>query len=283
MGNGMKIIVIDRDSLTNQLLTSRLEAKGHRVSVEANKNTAFNLLRAELFDCIMVDPSPLSEARPVIVGIWKNLHPGLKPYILLLSKTATTEEAVLAGTNDQLRKPLDQQELETKIGNAQRLQDITRWLAHEDNIHSGAGMIGKAAFYQLFLSAMDRAFRYGERCMIIFIALENHVEMRAATEPEEFEEKLTELSKQMTYMRRQSDEIARLSLHDFAVLLQRPQQETEPMNTIDRFSEFLTRFHSNFQGSCPAPRLRLTLVEMPQGQELAERLVPPRIDSVVHI
>jgi PleD family two-component response regulator len=225
----------------------------------------------------------LSEARPVIVGIWKNLHPGVKPYILLLSKGITTADAILAGANDQLTKPLDQQELDDKIVSAQRLQSVMRWLAHEDNVHSAAGMIGKAAFYQLFLSAMDRAFRYGERSMIIFISLENHVEMRAAVDPAVFTAHLTELCRQMTFMRRQSDVLARLSEHDFAVLLQRPQHEAEAINTIDRFSEFLAGVHKNFQGNCPAPRLKLTLLEMPQGHEHAERHVPPRQEQVVHV
>ena len=106
----MDILVIDRESLTNQLITSKLGAKGHQVTVEPNKAAACELLGTKSFDCIMVDPAPLSEARPVIIGVWKSLQrTAAKPYMLLLSKAATTEDAILAGANDALLKPLSSQ------------------------------------------------------------------------------------------------------------------------------------------------------------------------------
>ena len=140
----MDILVIDRESLTNQLITSKLGAKGHQVMVEPNKNAAFALLGAKPFDCVMVDPAPLSEARPVIIGVWKSLKAAAKPYLILLSKSATTEDAILAGANDVLIKPLSSQELDEKTGNAARLIAVARMLAREDNVHSTGGMIGKA-------------------------------------------------------------------------------------------------------------------------------------------
>src|SRR4051812_27965903 len=108
----MDILVIDRESLTNQLITSKLTALGHKVTVEPNKNEAFEKLKAQPFDCVMVDPYPLSEARPVVMGIWKNLSTTFKPYLLLLSKTAKQEEAILSGGNDVLNKPFSTQDVE---------------------------------------------------------------------------------------------------------------------------------------------------------------------------
>src|SRR5579871_4170243 len=61
----MQILVIDRESLTNQLIAAKLEAKGHIVKAEPNKNLAFDMIKAGGLDCVMVDPAPLSEARPV--------------------------------------------------------------------------------------------------------------------------------------------------------------------------------------------------------------------------
>ncbi len=98
----MDIMVIDRDSLTNQLISSKLEAKGHQVVTFQNKNDAFDAIRAGSFDCIMVDPAPLGEPKPIVVAVWRNILTPIKPYLLLLSKTNTMEEAILAGTNDVL-------------------------------------------------------------------------------------------------------------------------------------------------------------------------------------
>ncbi len=272
----MDILVIDRESLTNQLITSKLGAKGHQVTVEPNKNAACELLGTKSFDCIMVDPAPLSEARPVIIGVWKSLQKSAaKPYMLLLSKSATTEEAILAGANDALLKPLSSQELDEKTGNAGRLITVARMLAREDNVHSTGGMIGKAAFNQLFLSATDRAFRYGERSLIVFLHLMNHEKLQASIPPEAFEQLMEKMAKQMTYMRRQSDVIGRLGADDYAILLQRPQYESEPIDAINRFSEQLEKFCATYDGGPVKPEIHLRLVELPQGAQHAERFVPP--------
>jgi PleD family two-component response regulator len=270
----MEVLVIDRESLTNQLIVSKLGAKGHHVVAEPNKNAAFDMVKTGTFDCVMVDPAPLAEARPVIIGVWKNIRTAVKPYLFLLSKTATAEEAILAGTNDVLNKPLSSQELEVKIGNAQRLMDICRMLATEDNVHSSGGMIGKAAFNQLFLSAIDRAFRYGERSLIVFIEVVNHDEVVKVSGTEAFEETIRKLTEKMTFMRRQSDVIGRLGAETFAILLQRPQYETEPVDAINRFSEVLDKFYQTLSDKQAAPRLHLRLIELPQGAQRADRTVP---------
>jgi PleD family two-component response regulator len=271
----MDILVIDRESLTNQLISSKLTAKGHTVTVESNKNEAFEKIKAHPYDCIMLDPYPLSEARPVVMGIWKSLaNTPIKPYLLLLSKAATPEEAILSGANDVLIKPFSSLDIDTKICNAARMMEIVRHLAKEDNVHSFGGMIGKAAFNQLYLSAIDRAFRYGERSLIVFIDVMNFDEITALGEKaNEIMQKLTE---KITFMRRQSDVVGRLGPQSFGILLQRPQYETEPTDAINRFSEMLGAFYRefDFDSKAIAPTLELNLVELPQGVLHEVRTVP---------
>lgn len=271
----MDILVIDRESLTNQLISSKLAAKGHTVIVESNKNEAFEKIRGRNFDVIMVDPYPLAEARPVVIGIWKNLSKAAqKPYLILLSKTATQEEAILAGVNDVLLKPFNNLDVDTKIDNAARMLEIMEHLAREDNVHSAGGMIGKAAFNQLFLSAIDRSFRYGERSLVVFVEMTNYDDVMKAGGPAAVEETLRRLTEKMTYMRRQSDVIGRLGTHHFGILLQRPQYETEPVDAINRFSEILDKFHEEFIDRALAPKLELNLIELPMGALHQERFVP---------
>jgi CheY-like chemotaxis protein len=270
----MDILVIDRDSLTNQLISTKLTAKGHNVTVESNKNEAFEKIRAQPFDCIMLDPYPLSEARPVVTGIWKCLRDPIKPYLLLLSKAATPEEAILAGTNDVLVKPFSSLDIDTKIGNAARIMEISRHLAKEDNVHSSGGMIGKAAFNQLYLSALDRAYRYGERSLVVFIDVLNYDEIAALGE--KGAEIMRRLTEKVTIMRRQSDVIGWLGSQSFGILLQRPQYESEPTDAINRFSEILGEFYKEFDYDSKAvpPTLELNLVELPQGMLHEMRTVP---------
>ena len=51
----MKILVIDRDSLSTQLLKPRLEAKGHVIIEEPVKNNALAMLEKENFDTVLFD------------------------------------------------------------------------------------------------------------------------------------------------------------------------------------------------------------------------------------
>jgi len=276
----MEILVIDRESLTNQLITSKLVAKGHTVIVEPNKNEAFEKIKKGAFDCVLVDPYPLSEARPVIVGIWKNLQSMVKPYLMLLSKTASREEAIIAGTNDVLNKPFSSVDIDTKIGNAERLMEISRFLIEEDLVPSTGGLINKSAFNQLYLSAIDRAFRYGERSLIVFINMINYDEIIAMAGKQETEKIILKLMEKMSFMRRQSDVIGRLGSYDFGILLQRPQYETEPMDALNRFSETLDKFYRDFENKGIAPKMQLSLVELPQGVLHEEHFVPlARIDE----
>jgi len=270
----MQILVIDRESLSSQLITSKLEAKGHDVTAEPDKNAAFEIVKRGEAECIMIDPAPMAEARPVIIGIWKNIRTPVKPYIMLLSKTATTEDAILSGANDVLNKPLSSQDLETKVRNAECLMALCRHLERVDDVHSTGGMIGKAAFNQLFLSAVDRAFRYGERSLIVFIRLTNHAEIVNAVGPDEYGKIIERLTDKMTFMRRQSDVIGRLGEDEFAILLQRPQYESEPIDAINRFAEVLDKFHHDFEDKAAAPHIHLSLIELPQGAQMAERSAP---------
>lgn len=270
----MEIVVIDRDELVPQLITTKLEAKGHKVFSFVSKKDALDFIAQKKVDCILVDPAPLSEARPVIIGIWKAIRGSYTPYMMLLSKTATQADAIAAGTNDILNKPLNARDLETKIGNAERLIALCQKLSGGADIKSEGGAIGRTAFNQLFLSAIDRSFRYGERSLVVFISLDNYQGVVATKGQEAADEMMKKLTGKLVFMRRQSDVIGHIAEHDFAILLQRPQYETEPLDAMGRFSEVLDKFHNGFEDKDMAPRLSLSLVELPLGALHMEKHVP---------
>ena len=270
----MQILVIDREPLATQLISSKLGARGYDVTTQPDKQAAFELIENGNFDCILVDPAPLAEARPVIIGIWKHIHAEVRPYILLLSKHATGEDALIAGANDVLLKPLSTQDLETCVGNAGRLMTLGKKLAAEPDIASHGGVVGKSAFNQLYLSAIDRAFRYNERSFVVFIELDNFPEIAADMGIARADALHDKLLERLTWMRRQSDVIGRIGEHDFAILLQRPHYETEPQDAINRFGEVLDKFCQSVENPEHRPQIRLQLIELPQGALHEERVVP---------
>ncbi len=276
----MRILVIDREDLTNQLISSKLKAKEHDVVVESNKNVALEKIINEDFGCIMLDPAPLSEARPIIETLWKtikaNKKPNARPYIILLSKTATNEEAILSGANDVLLKPLSTKDLYDKVDNAARFMEIYRYLGEEDDVKSGKGLINKAAFNQLFLSANSRAFRYGEVNFIAFLHLSNHKQLSENKQSDELSKTLYVVTKKLNLIRRQSDIIGMLSHQDYAILLQSPRYPAEPTDAVNRFCSALDRLYNEMSDKGIAPEFEIDLVEIPQGILHAHKATPYR-------
>lgn len=273
--NYMKILVINKDDLTNQLMLSKLTAAGHEVLVEPNKNKALDMLASEWFDCVMLDPSPLSESRPIILSIWKNVKTEVKPYLVLLTKNdeMTTNHAILAGNNDFLLKPLNMEDIEEKIANAGRFLEVFRYIEAGDDTISLKGIINKKAFYQLFLSALDRAYRYGERSLIVFVNISNYQDIVEVSSMEELQELHEHVADKMTMMRRQSDVVGHIGESDYAILLQRPQYEAEPIDAIGRFASELERFIGEVHGKYVGVNFELDLVEIPQGVLHSKRVI----------
>ena len=274
----MKILVIDKESLTNQLMLSKLSAAGHEVVVEPNKNIAIDRLKDEWFDCIMLDPSPLSEARPIILVLLKNIKSEIKPYLILLTKNEemTTGQAILSATNDFLLKPLNMENIEETIKNAARFLDIFKYLSSEDNRSKNLkGIINKEAFFQLFLSSLDRAYRYGERSLIVFINIGNYDEIKKTLDDKALQEFNSKIAEKANLMRRQSDVVGLVSERDYAILLQRPQYEAEPLDAISRFAGELEKFIDEVKSSISINiEFDLDLVEIPQGILHSNKTIP---------
>ncbi len=239
----MNVLIIDRDPLVCQLMTSKLEQVGHSVSVEENKNLALIQIKESVFDCIFIDPSPLKNVRSFVFDLLKSLGKvTARPYIVLLSKDANEKDAIEGFCNNLLRKPLDSSALSEIMDNAKRLQLYCQILEKEndgDIIDDSVGIIDQKAFLQLFLSSIDRGFRYAEQNFVLFIEITNLKEMFDSEDKENVHKALNQLADKISWVRRQSDVVGRVAIDNFGVLLQRPMYETEIDDAFSRFHEKL--------------------------------------------
>ncbi|MFP4313762.1 MAG: DNA-binding response regulator [Alphaproteobacteria bacterium] len=270
----MKVLAIDRDEMTLQMIKKRLEEKGHRVVEEAVKNNAIDRLANETYDMIMLDPSPLTSPRPIILNIRRSV--GNYPYIFLLSETATQEEAVKAGTNDILNKPLDMALFDEKIDNALFFSELVARIGDDsEDFPSAGGVIAKSAFNQLFLSAIDRADRYGEKTYVLFISLSNYKEIFEMDGPYAAEYCVAKLSQYLVRLRRQSDIIGQTAKYEYALLLQRPLYETEPVEAANRFADAIGNYQGLQGSGASNPEVTVTLIEIPVGKKVVEHVITP--------
>lgn len=270
----MKILIVDRDDLAAQLISSKLEPLGHRVVQETVKNNAVSRLATDPYDVIFIDPSPLASARPVVLNIRRSV--GNYPYIMLLSESASREDAIKAGCNDILNKPVDPQLLEKKMDNAERLLKLVRRIGDDsEDFPSAGGVIAKSAFNQLFLSGIDRADRYGERTFVLFISMSNYKEIYEMDGPYAADYAVAKLSQYLVLLRRQSDIIGQTAKFEYALLLQRPIYDTEPVDAANRFAESLAGFGDIVSSGSTAVKVSVTLIDLPLGNKIIEHIITP--------
>jgi DNA-binding response OmpR family regulator len=268
----MKILVIDRDTLSTQLIRARLETMGHTVVEEAVKNNALERLEKEAFDAVLFDPAPLNNARPIILGIRRACRN--YPYLVLLSHDMSQPDALKAGANDLLIKPLDVSNLDVMMKNAKRLTSLIAQLGDEtEDFPSAGGVIAKSAFNQLFLSGIDRADRYAERSFLLFIRLDNREDLLAREGPYAAEYTTAKLSQYLVRLRRQSDIIAQTGKSEYCLMLQRPVYETEPKEAANRFAEALGRLEDIRSSKDSDVKVAVRLIDIPVATLHAEHII----------
>jgi PleD family two-component response regulator len=268
----MKVLVIDRDTLSTQLIRSKLELKGHIVVDEAVKNTALERLEKETFDIVFFDPAPLNNARPLVLGIRRSVRN--YPYVVLMSHDLKRDEAIKSGANDVMSKPLDAATLDQTMANADRLTALMKRIGDEsEDFPSAGGVIAKSAFNQLFLSAIDRADRYAERSFLVFIGMRNHKKVVENYGAYAAEYATAKLSQYLVRLRRQSDIIAQTGRSEFCLMLQRPQYDSEPIEAANRFAAALEKLEDICANDGDVIEVAVTLVSLPIGQLHAEHVV----------
>ena len=271
----MKVLIVDRDNTVPQLIQSKLEPLGHEVFRENIKNEAVGKMSSDHFDLVFIDPTPLTTVRPVILNIRRSVT-GTYPYIVLMSESISKEDALKAGTNDLLQKPLDPLALDEKLDNAQRMTSLVARIGDDsEDFPSAGGVIAKSAFNQLFLSAMDRADRYGEQTFVLFISLSNYDEILRRDGPYAADYAVAKLSQYLVLLRRQSDIIGQTSKHEYSLLLQRPLYESEPIEAANRFAESLQSYEELATTGHVNIEITVSLISLPIGSKLVEHIVVP--------
>lgn len=268
----MKILVIDRDELASQMLSSKLEAEGYEVVQEPIKNEALARMKEESFDAVFFDPAPLAEAQPVILEIRRMLT--AYTYLVLLSQTVAREDAVQMGCNDVLQKPAGSAEVKEKAHNAERMSSLIRWMGDEsENFPSAGGVISKSAFNQLFRSAIDRSGRYGERAYVVVITVENFDDLKIDFGAYAADYAVSKMAFHLAQMRRQSDIIGQTGKNQYTLLLQRPLSDTEPVEAAARFATGIDELDEIAPPKCKSVEISVRLVNLPSGQLEAEHLL----------
>ena len=262
----MQVLVIDRDEVTPNLIRSRLEPVGHHITIHTDKSAeALEAIARENWDIVFLDPSPLTNPRPLV----QTLRRGLRryTYMVLLSSTLGLGDAYASAMNDAISKPVDTAGLDARLENAVRLTSLMRHMNDDsEDFKSAGGVIAKSAFNQLFLSCIERADRYGENSFLLFFTLSNYAGVIAKDGEVEADIAVAKMAKHLVRLRRQSDIIGQIRKNEYVLMLQRPAYESEPIDAANRFVEALSKC-TDISSSTPLLEIELTvtLMELPTG------------------
>lgn len=260
----MKVLIIDRDPMFSNLLASKIRAAGHDVIEKPIKNEAIEHLDTIAVDAVYLNPAPMSDPRAILLQIKRLVR--TYPYIVLLSEDGNKRTAIEAGCNDALAKPLDPEALNASLSNAERMGKLVNRIADESfDFPSSGGVISKSAFNQLFLSAIDRVSRYNELSHALFFRIGNYDDLKIDDGKYAADYAVSKLAQTLVKLRRQSDILAQTNVNEYALLLQRPQTETESVDAAKRFAGALETQHDITTSGMSDVVIEVALIHLPTG------------------
>lgn len=261
----MKILIIDRDQLVSQMITSRIEGDDIAIVEEAIKSEAMEKLSKEQFDAVFVDPAPMKDAKAMVMNIRRASRN--YPYIIVMGEDLDMGTVIKMGGNNFLNKPVDPQALQQKINSARDLQDYASLLGNtSEDFPSAGGVIAKSAFNQLFLSAIDRSWRYCENSHILSVSIENYKEIRDLDGEFHAGYGISKLAHHLVQVRRQSDVIGQVLVNKYSLLLQRTNNEQEAEDAAKRFAVTLEEINDFIPPEGNSLKIRVALMELPTGR-----------------
>lgn len=271
----MKVLVVDHDEMSTQLMRTKLQALGHEVFCETAKNNAVDRVSSEKFDVVFIDPSPLTDIRSLVLNIRRHAQNYL--YIVFMGVEGSQSAAIGAGMNDFLAKPVDEAELIKKSENAERLIKLVERIGDDsEDFPSAGGVISKSAFNQLFLSSIDRADRYGERTFVLFISMSNYKEIYDLDGAYAADYAVAKLSQYLVLLRRQSDIIGQTARYEYALLLlQRAQKADEAVMAAERFTQSLFGLDDIVTTGEQPVDVCVRLIDLPVGSTIVEHIFTP--------
>jgi len=262
----MKILVIDRDRQAVEEIESICsDMDDVELVLEPIKSTALDMIRRQKFDAVFFDPAPQNELRSFIIGARR----GISHYspIIVTSRQLDLRDVRIQGANDGLAKPVDVDEFKKRlenVGNLNRL--IVRLSDEKGDFPSRDGVIAKSAFYQIFISCLDRADRYGEVSFLTFARVENIDEIRRDHGDAIADETNENLKRYVMQTRRLSDIAGRTDDNEICLMLVRPGSDDEHILAFNRFSQSMAEYCELISVNKIKTEVKIYMMELPTGE-----------------
>jgi len=122
VNSDVRILLVEDDEVNQKVNSLILQKCGYQVEIADNGKSALSRLKSQNFDLVLMDiHMPEMDGLKATKTIRRLSHESLNPDIPVIAMTANTldkdrEKCLEAGMDDYIAKPIDLQELNTKIG-----------------------------------------------------------------------------------------------------------------------------------------------------------------------
>lgn len=173
----MKILISDHDAGSRDFLQRSLQAWGYETEIAADQAGIWNgLMQSGAPVMAIVDCDG-----PGLAGldVFRNIRGTIKDhnvYLILLSSRADpayTDEALEAGANDYLHRPLSEAELRTRVDSGRRLLELEDALTRRSSRDALTGLHNRDAILEHLRKEMVRCQRERSALSIVFTDLDH--------------------------------------------------------------------------------------------------------------
>ena len=222
----MNILVLEPNLTDRALIEQILKRGGHQaIFIDTSEQAWPPIQRGEIH--FMITDWDTSDVRTLqfIPRLRAAKSPG-HVYILLLTAKGGDEDFAPSGADDVLRKPLNLQELKTRIALGERMTTMANTLAEaRDQLENMAmydiltGMLNRSAFYRQALGELERARRASNPFSIVALDIDNFTSLNEEHGPEIGDDVLRIISQAVREKSRPYDCIGRWAGDEFVIAL----------------------------------------------------------------
>ncbi|MGE0669147.1 MAG: PP2C family protein-serine/threonine phosphatase [Sphingomonadales bacterium] len=152
-GKPLSLLIVDDDELFGEYLTLEMEALGCLVTRVEDGDTALDLLSRQSFDVLITDwQMPRMNGIELVLRARAILPPDDFIHIILMTargETRTIHEALAAGVDDFIYKPLERIQIELRISSARRTVELQRRLKRRNRHLNDANKRTREAYRRI--------------------------------------------------------------------------------------------------------------------------------------
>jgi diguanylate cyclase (GGDEF)-like protein len=252
----MNILIVDDEPGTRVLVASAVERLGHRAVQAADAHEAWPLYLSQRPEVVITDwAMPGVDGTELARRVRADTEPGYTFVMILTGKAdeSAAREAMQAGADDVLAKPLEDAELERKLIAAERVTAMHRRLLEDARRDPLTGAGNRLRLVEDLTAICARVERYGHAYCVAMFGVDGDGEaVRAA-------------GRALTHAIRAGDVLYRAGAQEFAALL--------PEQALDAARLATERLRRAGEESAGGATVSAGLVMTGSGEDSAEALL----------